>query len=1248
MIVSMPTRLDVQAQENQADVRFFATEIEFDTRFETFTVACAIEGWNEMDLYGFDIQISWDTTYLSYLNHNVTVPREDHVWQCTPSPYAGILHKPASESMNNVNPAAGTYWVAFTSLAPALSFNNSGTVFTMAFMVETVPFDWQIEYNEFLETFLHFESIDLSNSHAQQITSNGIDLAVRIKPQQTRANVRFYACRAGGHSDQQFNLSGWQVFRVACVVEGFDDMDLYGFDIKISWDTSLLHNVTHIPPVATVPSETYSFADCKPSIYRGILHEDALGQPPFCTRNELDEIAGTYWVVYSNRAGAPSFNGSGTVFTMGFGLEYQPFDWEIGYEELLTTPLHFEWVELSNSKAGAIPSNPIDRQIGIIPRPPEEKMWISTDPEELDFNTVVHEPPISFTATICVDLKMNSSAWQVRLLFNPEVLSVTDARFTAGDNSRFFSLVDCGNVTLGPIVDNVAGEVWCGEALFSEHGEDAWRGPGRGTLFDVDFLSIQTPTIDEPTLLESLLRITETHRNGETVVFNESGDLIHLATQDKLYRYAWQPTPQSRFIIVAGTAYEPADRSVIAKAAVIINTADRIFRIINQTAGVSGDRINYMSAWSNELWWPWDSQSLMHPPDLNGDGISDIDNSSSLANLEWAITKWAAKENPVGPDAPLYIFLVGDGCPAGQLIGETTWCRNTRPPAHFHMQGKWRVRGRELLKPKQLHEWLSILEETTHARYSRNPPIVAVLIAGFSGSFIPQLSNPGRVIVTSSDEMHTSWTTLDNNPRARWARWHHEYFSNPFLWALEEGQSITDAFNYAVGKMGWWRWAVQIPLLDDDGNGVGHTAQPHMGDLAVWLPWHGDGHLGREMFVTSSRWGYPWTCCVMPKLYCAWPPSSDVLLWARIENKTPLSSVEAFMIPPGWSCEDMCGLTNYLEACSNASLERFEMTDVDGDGNFTAVIPASIFADYASGPSEFEFIVIAYEQNVSVSVPEICRVEFTETGQPSPDNSTPQVFILNPTGRWGVQGVFTINGTAMDDVCLQRVELYMDGDFVAADYLPPSRSSYFEFVFDAGTMINGTHVIQVKAFDASGNNGTVTRTIRVGIPYHNVAIIDIMTPKTVIGVDHSQKVFVAVVNEGYFRESLNVTVYANGTSIAEQTLFLASGELTIIPLTWNTAGWDGGNYTIAAYINLLPNEICTEDNILTDGEVILTILGDVDVDFDVDIHDIVLLCGAYNTQRGDSLFIANCDIDGDRDVDIFDIVAACGHYGESW
>jgi len=80
------------------------------------------------NLYGLEFRLTWDPAILTYVGHSVKIPVEDNP--------GGVLHKNVLEFANTPNPSKGTYDIAFSSLSPALAFNNkdqSNTIFTVTF-----------------------------------------------------------------------------------------------------------------------------------------------------------------------------------------------------------------------------------------------------------------------------------------------------------------------------------------------------------------------------------------------------------------------------------------------------------------------------------------------------------------------------------------------------------------------------------------------------------------------------------------------------------------------------------------------------------------------------------------------------------------------------------------------------------------------------------------------------------------------------------------------------------------------------------------------------------------------------------------------------------------------------------------------------------------------------------------------------------------------------------------------------------
>jgi hypothetical protein len=152
-------------------------------------------------------------------------------------------------------------------------------------------------------------------------------------------------------------------------------------------------------------------------------------------------------------------------------------------------------------------------------------------------------------------------------------------------------------------------------------------------------------------------------------------------------------------------------------------------------------------------------------------------------------------------------------------------------------------------------------------------------------------------------------------------------------------------------------------------------------------------------------------------------------------------------------------------------------------------------------------------------------------------------------------------------------------------------------------------------------------------------------------------------NQGDFTEIFNVTVYANTTSIATQTVTLTSKNSTTITFTWNTAGFAKGNYTIWAYAWPVLGETDTTDNTLPDGWVIVAMVGDLTggtanpwdfvPDGVVDGSDLIVCARCYGSWQPPPplpptmRWHPNCDITNDNVIDGSDLIIIARHYGQS-
>ena len=168
----------------------------------------------------------------------------------------------------------------------------------------------------------------------------------------------------------------------------------------------------------------------------------------------------------------------------------------------------------------------------------------------------------------------------------------------------------------------------------------------------------------------------------------------------------------------------------------------------------------------------------------------------------------------------------------------------------------------------------------------------------------------------------------------------------------------------------------------------------------------------------------------------------------------------------------------------------------------------------------------------------------------------------------------------------------------------------------------------------------------------DIAVTNVKPYKTVVGQGYNCRINVTVTNEGPFPETFDLTFYAvtmpPGIPIRSLDVgSLMSGETRTITFTWNTTGFAMGNYTVWAYAWPVPGETDIEDNTLTDGWIVVTVIGDINGDFKVDIKDLVLVIKSFGSYPGSvKPWNPNADINSDNKVDIKDLVLVIKHFGQ--
>jgi parallel beta-helix repeat protein len=168
---------------------------------------------------------------------------------------------------------------------------------------------------------------------------------------------------------------------------------------------------------------------------------------------------------------------------------------------------------------------------------------------------------------------------------------------------------------------------------------------------------------------------------------------------------------------------------------------------------------------------------------------------------------------------------------------------------------------------------------------------------------------------------------------------------------------------------------------------------------------------------------------------------------------------------------------------------------------------------------------------------------------------------------------------------------------------------------------------------------------------HDIGIINISASKTVVCQGYSANITVTISNCGSFTESFTATAYANTTAVQTKNVTLGVGASAALVFVWNSTGFTKGNYTTAAYASLVFGENNIEDNNLTGGWIIISMIGDITgtgnlPDGKCDAKDVALIASLFGVRYTDPRYKPNCDIVYDGKIDARDVSLVAKNYGK--
>jgi hypothetical protein len=166
---------------------------------------------------------------------------------------------------------------------------------------------------------------------------------------------------------------------------------------------------------------------------------------------------------------------------------------------------------------------------------------------------------------------------------------------------------------------------------------------------------------------------------------------------------------------------------------------------------------------------------------------------------------------------------------------------------------------------------------------------------------------------------------------------------------------------------------------------------------------------------------------------------------------------------------------------------------------------------------------------------------------------------------------------------------------------------------------------------------------------HDVAVLGVSPSRVIVGEGNTLTINVTVANLGKYSETTFVSVYVNTTLVDAYPIFAAIGHTESFDSAWNTSGFIKATYELSAVVDSVLGETdaARANNTYNDGEVIVTVIGDVQGDMKVDCFDVFKLGKAYSSDPAKPNWNLYCDFNDDGHVDSTDLQLLSQNFGKT-